>query len=43
MPFNEANIDGSIGPGEQFLDFDPILILEESLKNNNWVYTELEK
>lgn len=43
MPFNESNIDGSIGPGNQFLDFDPSLILEDALKNNNWEYTELEK
>lgn len=43
MPFNEANIDGSIGSGEQFLDFDPILILEDSLKKNNWEYNEIEK
>jgi hypothetical protein len=43
MPFNEANIDGSIESGEQFLDFDPILILEDSLKKNNWEYNEIEK
>lgn len=43
MPFNEANINGSISEGNQFLDFNPLLILEEALKKNNWDYTELEK
>ncbi len=43
MPFNEANINGTVSTGNQFLEFDPSIILVEALKKNNWEYTELEK
>ena len=43
MPFNEANLDGTISLGDQFLDFDPSSVVVEALKKNNWEYTEVEK
>lgn len=43
MPFNEANIDGSIGPGDQFLNFNPLEILKSSLGEKNWNFIESER
>ena len=40
MPFNEANTDGSIVVGEQFLEFNPLEIIRAALSLNNWNYIE---
>lgn len=42
MPFNEANTDGSIEMGEQFLDFNPLEIIHQSLRSNYWNYNEID-
>jgi 5-methylcytosine-specific restriction endonuclease McrBC GTP-binding regulatory subunit McrB len=43
MPFNEAKLNGTIEPGNQFLDFNPRELLVAALQNFNWNYTEIEK
>ena len=43
MPFNEAKLNGTIEPGDQFLNFNPSELLVSALQNFNWNYTEIEK
>ncbi len=43
MPFNEAKLDGTIEAGNQFLDFNPSVLLVAALQYYNWNYTEIEK
>lgn len=43
MPFNEAKLNGTIEPGNQFLNFNPSELLVSALQNFNWNYTEIEK
>jgi hypothetical protein len=43
MPFNEAKLNGTIEPGNQFLNFNPSELLVSTLQNFNWNYTEIEK
>jgi len=43
MPFFEANLDGSLVLNQQYLDFNPLEEVENSLRQKNWTFNELER
>lgn len=43
MPFLEANLDGTTVISDQFLDFNPLTIIQTSLTTKGWAFTESDR